>query len=184
MDEMEQKGGEASRAVAAVDRAMAGLVKLLKSADESVRREALAELLKIGPFALGHMIRILFDTKDRALRLGIIGALPEFAPTAREPVSLALAAVIQHGTDPDARQAAYAVTFAMISRLGPAPAPHDPAARSATERTGGRPAEGDRRRCEGAGDPISAAIPPPRSPDTSPPGQRESDDPASGRRPT
>ncbi len=180
MDAMERKGDEAGHAVAAVDRAMTGLVKLLKSADESVRREALAELLKIGPFALGHMIRILLDMKDRALRLRIIDALAEFAPTAREPVSLALAAIIQHGTDPDARQAAYAVTFAMISRLGLSPAPHDPAARSATERTGRPPAEGHRRRCEGAGDPISAAVPPSRSPDPSPPGQRDSDGPATG----
>src|SRR5207248_719205 len=48
------RGPSALVHVATVDRSMARLIALLKSADESVRRGAKAELIEIGPFALGH----------------------------------------------------------------------------------------------------------------------------------
>ena len=65
-------------------------------------------------------MRLLFDTRDRGLRLCIIDALPAFAPTAREPVLLALAAVIQGETDPDVSRAAVAATRAAgVDGAGP-----------------------------------------------------------------
>lgn len=97
MDAVKTGTEEVERAVAGIKRAVAKLINLLKSSDESVRAGASVALLSLDPPPVLDMITTLFKAKNTNFKVEIIKVLSGLGEEFRTPVVLAMSQVWQGG---------------------------------------------------------------------------------------
>jgi HEAT repeat protein len=129
MNATSRSGNEVDRALAAMKRALAQLINLLKHPDEAVRSRAAAALQQLDPPPTWALGEALLGSRDTDFRLRIIRLLVALAEVDQVRVMYILCEAFKQRRDLEVKRAAAQALLALVpERSGPSPSrPERPA---------------------------------------------------------